>query len=216
MTTEGLIGRRHDAKYNLGNRPAEYFLLAKGIAALRDAKVGDQMALKNLYKDKSASDSFVHHNLALARIYCRLRPEGLRFLTKIQTVNLPGFPDPRPDGFLAYNGKYYFLEYLSAADPFFVTLHRRSKRFIEYSESGDWEIGQKGTALPTVLLVFETEALFKRTGKALTQLLKNSWDDDLKFSVTTISEIMQKEMDAPVWHLLSEEENKPVPFQSID
>lgn len=203
LVGQGYIGRRYDASYRIKSRHAEYFLLSKGVAALKQQPVCNEAVLHNMYKDKTASNTFVQQKLAIMEAYCRLQSAGVKFLTQSQLADLNGFPKPLPDGFMSFKGKqgsvYFFLEVLREAEPFFVTLHRRAKRFIEYSESGDWQIAQKGRPFPVVLLVCETPSLQKRISKKLSKLVEATWSEELKFYSCVATALTSGQSNDGVW-----------------
>jgi hypothetical protein len=214
LVREEYIGRRYDSSYRIKSRHAEYFLLTKGIATLKQQSNCNNTVLHSMYKDKTASDTFVQQRLAIMETYCHIQSPQVKFLTQSQLAGFNGFPKPLPDGFVSIKtnklgkaeldatkqtSKYFFLEVVREAEPFFVALHRRAKRYIAYSESGDWQIAHKNTPFPTILIVCETPALQKRLGKRIAKLTEASWSEELTFYTTTLAALGDGGVEGKVW-----------------
>lgn len=219
LVKEGYVGRRYDASYRIKSRHAEYFLLSKGITALKKQPTCDDAMLHRMYKDKTASNLFVGQNLAVAAAYCRLRNPETKFLTQSQLAGFVGFPNPLPDGFMSIRSKqgscYFFVEVMREAEPFFVALHRRAKRYIAYSESGDWQIAQKGKPFPAVLLICETPALQKRLAKRIAKLTEASWSDELNYYTATAAALGTATLDSKIWSVVGGEAVKQVSLHEV-
>jgi len=203
LVKQGWVGRRYGKSYRKDNRHAEYYLLNDGIAALREVPNCDPKTLHNLYKDKTAAPSTIAQRLAIARTYSLFRGEQVRFLTQSQLASFKGLPNPPPNALLSVKtgkgSRYFFVEVLLASEPYFVALHRRIKRYIEYAESGDWEIEQKNVALPTVLVICDTPALQKRLTKRMSKLIEASWNDDLKLYSASLEVIAKQGQEGKIW-----------------
>ena len=189
------IGRHYEPSYRLLGKHASYFLLPKGIKALREIEDKyDDAVLHNIYKDKSASEQFINHNLAVFNTYCELKAkhgESLRYFTKSQLGQYEYFPKPLPDAYVRIQKEnkevQYFIELLETQRPFFISA-RKLKHYVEYSETGEWE--DTGTVLPTIALLCDSDTLKKRMD---TQLLKfNTVDsEEVNFMIgTQVSEII--------------------------
>lgn len=188
------IGRHYESSYRLLGKHASYFLLPKGIKVLRqfDDKY-DETMLHNIYKDKSASEQFINHSLAIFNTYCELKAkygESLRYFTKSQLGQYEYFPKPLPDAYARIQKQnkevQYFIELLEAHRPFFISA-RKFKHYIEYSETGEWE--DTGTTLPKVILLCDSDTLKKRMDKQVLKL--DDIDDEVKFVIgTQIGEIL--------------------------
>lgn len=188
------VGRHYGPEYRLLRKHATYYLLPKGIKALRQLndKCNDSV-LHNIHKDKTASEQFINHCLAIFSTYCKLKEkhgENLRFFTKSQLVQYEYFPKPLPDAYVRIQaGKdmtQYFLEMLQTERPFFVSV-RKARRYIAYSETGEWE--DTGTTLPTIVLVCDSETLKKRMDKQLLKLKHDIDPNELRFLVSIGSDM---------------------------
>lgn len=182
------IGRNYEPEYRLLRKHASYYLLPKGISALKQAEPNyNKAVLHNLHKDKTASEQFVNHSLAIFKTYCDLKArygESLRFFTKSQLAQFDYSPKPLPDAYIRLKAgnkeKQYFLEVLQSTRPFFVAV-RKARRYISYADDGEWEV--TNTDLPTVLLVCDNDTLRKRLEKHLANI--DDVDEDLKFLIAT-------------------------------
>jgi len=78
--------------------------------------------------------------------------------------------------------KQYFLNFYYDNQPFFKAV-KKIKAHVEYAESGDWD--ETGTGLPTLLSVCESASFYKRFQKRITKLADDTWNEDIKFAITT-------------------------------
>jgi hypothetical protein len=206
LMDEGLIGRRYDASYRIQSRHAEYYLLKDGIAALRNNPKCDPKTLHNLYKDRTAAPVTVALRLAVARISNLLHGADTQFLTQSQLASFTGLPKPTPNGLMLVRTKqgsrYFFVEVLLEAEPYFVALHRRLKRYITYTEENNWGFEHKDISLPTVLIICDTPPLQKRLTKRMTKLLDDNWDKDLRMYSTNLEALLKQGRNGTIWHPL--------------
>lgn len=186
------LGRNFEPEYRLLRKHASYYLLPMGIEALKhipDNKF-DEQTLRNIRKDKTASDQFIDYCLDIFALYCRLKSElgdGLQFFTKSQLVNrYDYFSEFVPSVYVRVIGddseKDYFLEYLQSSKPFFTVI-QRLKQYIEYADSGEWEAATN-SRFPRVLLVCDRPSLQNRLLKQATYILSEA-DDELEVYIST-------------------------------
>src|SRR5437868_3895445 len=86
------IGRNFSPEYHLLRKHASYYLLPKGIDALKQIpdNTFDTSILRNIRKDKAASDQFIDYCLGVFDVYCQLKTvygDSLHFFTKSQLAN---------------------------------------------------------------------------------------------------------------------------------
>lgn len=180
------IGRKYESEYRLLRKHASYYLLPKGINALKESDGNyDKAILHNIHKDKTASDQFINHSLSVFKVYCDLKVkygDRLRFFTKSQLTHFDYFPKPLPDAFMRLQAgskeKQYFLEVLQSTRPFFVSV-RKVRKYIDFADGGEWEVVE--SKLPTILLSCDNDALLKRLEKYVGSL--DDIDEDLEFIV---------------------------------
>lgn len=185
------IGRNFEPEYHLLRKHASYYLLPKGIDALKqipDNKL-DTSILRNIRKDKTASDQFIDYCLGVFGVYCQLKTvygDSLHFFTKSQLVNkYEYFSEFVPSVYMRLEindvENDFFIEYLESSKPFF-TVVQRLKQYIEYADSGEWEAGTNSD-FPKVLLVCDKPSLQNRLLKRTAAVIEDA-DDELKFYVT--------------------------------
>jgi len=206
------IGRNFKPEYRLLRKHASYYLLRKGIEGLGripDNKF-DGQTLRNIRKDKTASDQFIDYCLSVFALHCQLKSDlgqSLQFFTRSQLTNrYDYFSEFIPGVYMRITTdgveKDYFLEYLQSSKPFFTAI-QRLKQYSEYADSGEWE-AETGSDFPAILLVCDKRRLqnllMKRSGSALSEA-----DDDLKFYITNMAELK-------AWHNLIDQEEEPRPL----
>ena len=121
-------------------------------------------AIKNLYKDKNASVSFIAHSMSVFNIYLSLRNlygDKPHFFTKT-FMNIEKYDyiiKPLPDAHIALvvgnkdskKRKRFFVDYFEDDVPFFVLI-RRIKKYLRYYEEDEWP----GDVFPVVLFITES------------------------------------------------------------
>ena len=186
------IGRNFKPSYHLSGRHASFYLLAKGISALKQVPEGKYVpsVLNNLYKDRTASERFINHWLEVFSLYCSMKGkygERLRFFSRTELARFEYFPKQRPDGYIRLaSGKkerQYILEVLDSTQPFFVQINM-IKKYIEYAEEGDWEEAT-GSELPIVLLVCGSRAQQRKLQKFADNEIDDFDSDDAAIVITT-------------------------------
>ena len=196
LVKQGYIGKNYDSSYKPKGIPATYYLLPKAFPALKQqsTKSISPQTLRNIYKDKEASERFIAHNIAVFTIYDKLRAfYGINLnvwtKAKLNFDKFDYFPEPKPDAYLTITpegvrprDRSFFLNYLDDETPFFVHV-RRLQKYVDYVEANEWEnaIDMK---LRGVLLVCESTALLKRIRKKLAQLVDE--DETPRFCYTTL------------------------------
>jgi hypothetical protein len=190
------IGRHYDGQYKIYGRPAEYYLLESGIKALKQyvSDKCDNKVLHNLYKDKSATPSFVAHSLSVFTVFCRLKErygDDLRFFTKSQIHSSSYFPKQRPEALirLDVDGERheFFLEVIDPNKPFFSYVGK-VRRYIEYADDGTWATAGD-TKLPKILVVADTVGTDIRFQKQANRFLKRHYEEEPKMYTTNIGRL---------------------------
>jgi hypothetical protein len=191
------IGRRYDKSYKMMNKPASYFMLPKGFAALRGMDGISNNVLKNMYKDAQATDGFVERSLVIFGVYNKLESIfGQRFdmFSRSELTGMENMPEILPDGLIRLktsestraNERYFFLHYAEERQPLFAISNVITKQ-LEYGDSDDWQelFGKP----PVTILMCNTTSLERRlhrqAGRVEDDAAKNQ-----RFYTTTIMEIM--------------------------
>lgn len=194
------IAAHYGKDYRLAGREAEFYLLPKGMRALRDAKlleVSDAM-MTALYKDKSMGQDFIKRQVYLMRLRNKLvgAHENLQAFTARDVQALDYFPKPRPDLFLSVKegGAVIrcFLEYIPA-DMTDSKLRKRLEYLMQYYEEGDWD--DAGTPFPVLLFVTETGL----ASANLRKLLSRERYDELTVYISTATMAEHMTNNAAIW-----------------
>lgn len=190
------IGRRYERGFQAQNRPAAYYLTPKGLRALRDRLDRDDIddvVIKASYKDKTATQQFIDHNLsvfAAANQFKALYPE-LMFFTKRELLVYDYFPKPLPDGYISLKSKQetkrFFVEILEASMPY-MTVEYRIRQYVEYYQDGIWQA--KGNPFPPILCICEDAKLERRVTKQIAKVSART-GEDMDFYVTTRKALAQ-------------------------
>jgi hypothetical protein len=216
LVNQGFIGKNYDSSYKLNGKPATYYLLPKSFPALKkqykaSGKDLSERTLRNVYKDKQASNEFIARKLAVFTTYDRLRAiysQSLKFWAKDQ-LNFDKynyFPQPMPDAYLTITPdgirpreRCFFLNYLDDNTPFFVHA-RRLQKLLDYVEAEEWE-DATDSRLRGTLLVCESTGLLKRIRKKLAQIADE--DEIPKFCYTTLQALKDsRPEDDEVWQIV--------------
>lgn len=161
LQKHGYIAAHYDKDYKLAGREAEFYMLPKGLRALRDAErldVSDAM-ITTIYKDKGIGQDFIKQQVLVARIRNKLIStyDNLQVFTARDIQALDYFPKPRPDLFLSMkNGDTvtrFFLEYVPAHTAN-SKLRKRLEYFTRYYNEDTWS--DTDTPFPAILVVAET------------------------------------------------------------
>lgn len=205
----GLVGKRFDGSYRLLGKPAAYYLTPDGARQLQEARK-IQVNIKGIYKDKSVSEQFVARSLNLFAIHNRLRTQygdKLELFTKanVNYEEYDYFPQPLPDAYIRFkdSNKHFFLDVYYDDQPKVVAV-QRMKQYIKYEESGEW-LATK-TDLPVVLAVCESAGLVKQVQRYMRKSLKEAWESEVVYALTTKAELMSDEL--AVWRRVDEPDEK--------
>jgi hypothetical protein len=156
LERDGYLARRFDASYRLQHKPAAYYLTPYGLRTLRRLKelpgLSDT-AIKNSYKDATATDQFITHSLNVFMLANQLisLDDKLRYFTKREQVGYEYFPSPPPDGFVSLKlkedetPKRFFLELIEPGVPAFA-IDRLITRLVTYEEEGG--VGSDQSSFP--------------------------------------------------------------------
>ena len=192
LEEQQLIGKRYDKSYKLAGRPAEYYITPKGARVLEAAQPNttNQWATKSLYKNKTVSDDFLRHTIAVTDTSKRLRTlygEKVEILTKNYMAQFGFYPTWAPDLHVKIPArgetpaKHYFIDIWDGTKPFFVSV-RKTRNYVNFKERGDWEEDEQ---FPAILAICETAQLQKKLNRQMKRILNDAWDDELTFGTTT-------------------------------
>lgn len=184
LVEQDYTGKRYDASYKLAGRPAEYYLLPKGIAALAENDTVSPKLVKLLAKDEHASDRFVRHCLSILSAAVQLKRQygdTLQFRTRSDYAGNELFPQPLPDGYAFIQNKekrtHYFIECFDGTMPESV-MRATITRHVEFYDNDNWE---SDTPYPTIVLICRDERLKTKVEKWVQKSLDEGWSDDVRF-----------------------------------
>lgn len=156
LEKQGYIGRRYDSSYKLLGKFAAFYLLPKGLQYLKSIGIAKPQAIKMMYNDRKASDTFVDFCLAVCRTAQALRSlygEEAKLFTRIELLDYDYFPQPLPNLYMSIQRKpvrQYFVDLYDDVTPAFV-LVKKIRNYSEHYESGEWE--STGSDYPEFIVV---------------------------------------------------------------
>ena len=222
LEDQELIAKRYDKSYKLQGKPAAYYLTASGartLAKLGNRPTDEPVNVKLTYKSKDASESFIEHCKHILDTYLALSAihgSKLDFFTKsdLNYEQFDYYPQPLPDAHIRIKtnkgDRNFFLSIFEDKDPFFIMV-RRIKRYLKYAEDGDWE-----ETTPTILMVVSSKAMHKRLRKRIAYELKESYEDDMRFSTTRLEYATAKDDNGKIWFPIDEDGDDPdEPIQPV-
>ena len=194
LEAQELISKRYDKSYKLAGRSAEYFITPKGARALEKANPDstNAWATKSLYKNKTVSDDFLKHCIAVTETAQRLREiygdnKKLHILPKSYMAQCDHYPSWTPDLHLEIHGtgetptKHYFLAVWDDTKPFFVSV-RKTRNYANFKDSGDW---QEDEPYPAISAICKDERTQKKLNRQMKRISDEQWDDEWVFTTTT-------------------------------
>lgn len=204
------IGRHYDSSYRIDRRYAEYFILPKGINALKTLDIFRSKTLDNLYKDKSAKPQFIAHSLGIFELYNvfrRLYPDIFSFYTKTELTGREDMPDILPDAYLRpkdlSDTKALYVDYVDDLAQLLL-VKRKITSYFKHADSDEWQ--DSGKTYPEVLLITELESTEKTLHKYVEKKLGYS-GIDINFHTTNKRTLTgSKSDDEKIWHQVGEDE----------
>lgn len=184
LVQQGYVRKDYDKSYRLRLRPAVYSLTAKGIRYLRNSNVSlSELALRNQYKNSSASLQLVDHSLNVFKLCVLLRsryPDNFDMFTRSELSAYDHFIRPLPDLYLRRASKQstkssYQLETIEAGTYTWIIRKRLQAHQDFLDESDNWSDNY-----PTLLFVCGNA----NTEKRIQRLVLNSYFDFEVFTTT--------------------------------
>jgi hypothetical protein len=192
LVEQEYIGKRYDNSYKLAGRPAEYYLLPKGIAVLEENGMVSPKLLKLLAKDVNASERFIRHCLSVFAASMQLKilyGSSLQFRTRSDYAGNTLFPQPLPDGYAftedpkTEERTHYFIECFDGTMPESV-MRATITKHIEFYDNDNWE---PNTPYPTIVLICRDERLKTKVDKWVQKAVAEGWSDDLQFELLLVT-----------------------------
>lgn len=214
------IATHYDKDYKLAGREAEFYILPKGLRALREAKTLDvtDAMLTAVYKDKVVGQDFIKQQVLLMRIRNALAGtyESLRAFTARDTQAFDYFPNPRPGLFVSMKNSgdtmRFFLEYVPA-NAATSKLRKRLEYYTRYHEESSWS--DTGTLFPNILLIAETGLVEAGVQRAVRREQYRS-DTEIGYYTTTQKAILgMTPTSQEIWTNVVETDEL-IPLQEIE
>ena len=189
------------------NKPAVYYLSSQSRHILKVNKNCDLSMLSRIYKEKTRSQKYIDHCLAIADVYVfflsqKTDNQEINFFTESNLIRFEYFPDPLPSVYISIkteNGNNrYFLDFFDKNTPSFV-LRKRVKQYIEYFENGTWQENSNNSPFPAILFVCPDTRLKKHIyfyGKAV---LEKTFNTELSIYLTTKSSLSCDRLENEIW-----------------
>lgn len=176
----------------------------------------DSNFLNRLYKEKKASEEFIHRHLIITDAYLyflkhKEKKTQIDFFTKQDLQGYDYFPEPLPDGYIdERKGKdhnRYFLYFFDAGmSPEELRYHVSS--YFKYADGGSWQDNTDNASFPTILLIFESERRKKHIYYYAKALLEKSFNNDIEIFLTTYGQIKFSKGDTDIWQGVDVREEK--------
>ena len=157
LEIQGYVYKDYDSSFRLRQRPAIYSLTTKGIKYIRNngPKLGEA-ALRNMYKNKTASTQLIDHSLNVFKLCLLLGdqyPDTFEIFTRSELSPFSDFIKPRPDLYLRRASKRslksdYQLETIDAGTMTWILKKRLQAHQSFCEENDDWDDNY-----PTLLLI---------------------------------------------------------------
>lgn len=199
LVSRGYIRKDYDSTYRLRLRPAVYSLTAKGIKYLRGSEIKlSELALRNMYKNSSASLQLVDHSLNMFKLCLLLKnqyADTFDIFTRSELSAYNHFIRPLPDLYVRRESKRstkpsYQLETIEAGTYTWIIRKRLQAHQDFLDDSEDWDDNY-----PTLLIVCGNA----NTEKRIQQLVLNGYFDFEVYTTTEERLNMRDANNTRVW-----------------
>lgn len=205
------LGSYFKPSFTIHGRGPTYYLAPKALTYLRDNFQLNEQVLHAMYKNKTVSQSFIDHNLAVARVFQAIQesyPNRFHIFTKAETVQFDHFPDPRPDLFLSRidsddnKPNEYFINIFT--DTLFYGIKLRFDKLLEHYDEADWDSGSD-TPYPTILMVCSDSRVEANLQAHIAKKLENAGIEEINVYTTTKKALLASDQANPaVWSSISD------------
>lgn len=198
LEKQGYVRKDYDSSFRLRQRLAIYSLTAKGIKHIRNNGPKQNLsetALRNMYKNKAASDQLIDHYLEVFKLCLLLKNQYSNTFDIFTASELSAFADfikPRPDLYLHQSSKCsqkpsYQLEIIEAGTMTWILKKRLQAHQSFCEESDSWDDNY-----PTLLLVCGNN----NTEKRIQRIVNNGGFD---FAIQTTTRERIDSNDTRIW-----------------
>ena len=210
LASQDYIAKSYDSSYRLPPRPATYALAAKGIKYLRDNTDLSQSALRNMYRNKAASEPLVEQSLKTFKVCIQLRrqyPDVFDIFTKSELSQSDKFLRPLSSLWLRRkkwreDKPYsYLLEFVDEGTYSWI-LRKRIQAHENFYDEWDENI------YPYVLFVAGNAS----TERRIQRILENSFAD-FEFYTTTTERLATDSIK--IWRQVFEDDENDKPILKV-
>lgn len=175
------IAKHYEPSYRLQGRPAAYYILPKGMRALRAQPDHEWLTdgiIKASYKDKSVQLPLIEHTLTVYGLSFELKKlfKDQRVFMKRVLAGFEMFKPARPDMYtvLNFNPEYEplrcWVDYIEDNTPRYL-LDRKIRDYVTHFEEGNWDVS--GHELPTMLFICDSAKYEKRLQRMAAKKLES-------------------------------------------
>lgn len=202
LSSQNYISKSYNSSYRLPPRPATYALAAKGIKYLRDTTDLSQTALRNMYKNRTASDTLVVQSLRNLKLCLQLQtqyPGTFSIYTKSELTEYDKFLRPLPDLYLQRKNRQqnkpngYLVEFIDSST-FSWMLRKRIQAHQDWCDEKHWK------EYPHVLFLCGNDS----TEHRIQRILENTFGD-FEFYTTTTERLANE--TTKIWRQVFEEDD---------
>jgi hypothetical protein len=207
LTSQKYISKSYDSSYRLPPKPATYALAKKGIRYLREATDLSQTALRNMYKNGTASEPLVEHSLEIFKLCIQLQrqyADQFDIFTKSELSKYDQFLRPLSDLWLRRKKPTddmpdsYLIEFIEAGTMSWI-IRKRIQAHQDFFDEQDEE------DYPYVLLIAGNNSTERRT-----QLLLENVFADFEFWTTTTERLAVSSLE--IWKEVFEDDEDDAPI----
>ncbi len=136
----GYVTKKYDPNWRIDRRPAFYYLNHAGVRAARSLLGVTEPAVHALYKNDTASPTFIDFCLAALSCYSPIKqslPSGTELFSKSELARYKQFPKNRPDLYIRTPEKHEAIV-VFAQDMTVDTMKKRLNELVDHSEEDEW------------------------------------------------------------------------------
>jgi hypothetical protein len=195
LIDQGYAAKHFEQSYRLKGQPAAYYLLPTALKLLKTQDYKEEITdavIKNSYRDKTVSQSFITHYLAIFAIANHLLSlyRSMELFTKPELTTYTYLPNPLSDTFMSleFDGTTYYclLEYFEDRLPPFA-IETRIKQLVTYYQNDAWAATK--SPFPPLLCICESGTLEKQFSRRVSRSLFRN-DCDASFYTTTLKALL--------------------------
>lgn len=220
LTEHKYLGRIYHRNKLLENtKPAIYYLDNQGIGWVRSNHFEDEpQKVKRFYQDKTASERFRNHCIAVCDLYVNGMPpkknedDGYHFSPLTELWENEELRNIRPDAHITIWVKNdittYFLDLIESYVPMYAIKYKIDEYIELRSETDRWDVYSYGDDFENVVIRFilPNQSKLNRVGKYIQERMNESYDiENMKFMLTTYKKAVEKGInDKSIWKVIKE------------